>query len=1303
MNNKTNNIFSLQVSIIVVLIAGILVFTFIFMSISRAILPYILSQMEKEYMSERENNVQELFKKEYVYVENVAGDMAIWKSTAAFIEGNEPDYIANYWYGKSPAECYNIDYILFKDRDGILVHGESRIQNPERLPEFWYNMSHFVDKHCNSVLKNYKAIEISQRTFNTVGKTGILLYQEIPYLVSIMPVVNYLWEQEDPVGTLVFITALNSAYFQQLTSYNDTHFNIRTRSFTAHDIVTTSSNFNVLSIAIPLETMNDEPLILEIESTYAWYDEVQKTLNNLITSLIIGYILFSVIIYFIIALYFIQPMKYLVNDISEITAHDRLDKENYAATSEFETLSTSINTMLDKLEETSVSMTLFQKVLNELGAGLIVIDINTHDVLFFNEYLKKDLHLEPQDIGRKCWEVLQHIDSECTSCYAAQLLKQDINSGEKCINELKSPISNRYYKVTTALINWDSHNAFIQHIVDINDLKIAESTVKKRLQQQELLSAIFQSFLSKEVSFPINDVLLMTGMFMNVSTISIAELDVEKQQLHFIHEWLNPREYNSKSVLNKPFYHGPGDGIYENIVTKGAPYIICNDIQQSIQFTSFFTVLNVQAFIAVPIFIYKSLWGYIFIGDCTGQRYWDMSDIQLLRLIATSIASYIIQCKTEEQILQMSSIVNSSPQYIGCIEIPECTYQYLNPGALSISGYSKEELMIYGQSILFSKETNNYFLERIQNLKEGRLQIDLPLRKKNGEERFFSFAVFIMDKNKNIFGIIGNDVTEKQKLEQELIAAKEVAEESSRTKSSFLSRMSHEMRTPMNAIIGMTTIAQNSHDMARMEYCLTRVNEASVHLLGVINDILDMSKIESGRFELSYTQFDFEKMLIRITNIMNFRVDEKHQNIIVNLDSAIPKIIISDEQRLAQVITNLISNAIKFTPEKGTITVSAINKEIKETEENIVYTIKFSVTDTGIGITKEQQQRLFSSFQQADGSITRKYGGTGLGLAISKNIIEMMGGEIWIESEKGEGATFVFEIPVEAGIERQEKKHNPVWSELRILVVDDSEDILEYFRYFAASMGIVCETASDGDEAYNLIETTVNLTKIPFDIIFVDWRMPVMNGIEFTRKIKRKYGNNAVIIMISAVEWETLKEEAQDAGVDGFVSKPLFSSTLVDCINSHLATGEPIIESNNNNEENINGIFENKHVLLVEDVEINREIVSALLEETGVDLDYAENGKESIEKFEEHPSYYDVILMDISMPEMDGFEATTRIRALPISEARTVPIIAMTANVFREDIEKCLSSGMNDHIGKPINIDELIEKLKIYINYAAKH
>ncbi|MCL2790966.1 MAG: response regulator [Desulfobulbus sp.] len=529
--------------------------------------------------------------------------------------------------------------------------------------------------------------------------------------------------------------------------------------------------------------------------------------------------------------------------------------------------------------------------------------------------------------------------------------------------------------------------------------------------------------------------------------------------------------------------------------------------------------------------------------------------------------------------------------------------------------------------------------------------------------------------------------TLRQKIE-ELSHAKENALRASSAKSDFLANMSHEMRTPMNAIIGMTTIGRAAvGDSARKDYAFGKIQNASNHLLGVINDVLDMSKIEAGMFVLSLTEFSFEKMLQRVVNVINFRMEEKRQRFDVQLDGNIPDILVGDDQRLSQVITNLLSNAVKFTPEDGAIRLTAQY----EGEDDGLVGLRIAVSDTGIGISAEQRIHLFRSFQQAEASTTRKFGGTGLGLAISKRIVEMMGGNIWVESELNQGSTFIFTLRLERGtaVPRQGAISDLNWADIRVLAVDDDLDSLEYFKEVAARIGFVCDTASSGPEGLDKITHND-----PYDVCFVDWKIPGMDGMELTRRIRAdNKSQSSIVIMVSAADWDVLENEAKSAGVDTFLPKPLFPSGVADCISGCLGLEQNTEEDDPAKCES----FAGHCILLVEDVAINREIVLTLFEPTGLIIDCAENGAEAVRMFSAAPERYGMIFMDVQMPEMDGYEATRRIRALDVPQAGQIPIVAMTANVFREDIDKCLVVGMNDHLGKPLNFDDLQEKLCKYL------
>jgi PAS domain S-box-containing protein len=583
----------------------------------------------------------------------------------------------------------------------------------------------------------------------------------------------------------------------------------------------------------------------------------------------------------------------------------------------------------------------------------------------------------------------------------------------------------------------------------------------------------------------------------------------------------------------------------------------------------------VQSVLAIPIFLKSDFWGYVSFDDYHNKRVFPETELNILRswglLVVGALQRREIAFNMQRTLTKLRAVINNYKGIIWSVNtdgiITTFNGQYLKKIGITPS-------LLEGADIETARSKSKY-LNIIEHISGTLSDGSKDWMDEIEGSMFHSCTTPMYDSEGKIIGVVGStdDVTEFIRLQRDLEVALKDAKAASNAKSAFLANMSHEIRTPLNAIIGMTTIGKSADELDHKDYCFVKIQNASTHLLGVINDILDMSKIEAGKFQLSPVEFNFEKLVQKVIDVMGFRLDEKKQKFTSRVDGAIPKILIADDQRLTQVITNLIGNAVKFTPEQGSISLDA--RMMGEEEE--VCTIQVSVSDTGIGIGKEQQKHLFDSFQQAESSTTRRFGGTGLGLAISKNIVEMMGGSIKIKSALGKGSTFIFTV-----------------------------------------------------------------------------------------QVKRADLN---------------KQGLLDSGVEA-------GSKTDNC-------------------------FAGRRILLVEDIEINREIVMALLEPTQIAIDCAVNGVEAVRIFKSEPEKYDMIFMDVQMPEMDGYEATRQIRAIEAENAslefptetpkllserpQSVPIVAMTANVFREDIEKCLEAGMDGHVGKPLDINEVITKLHAFL------
>ena len=535
--------------------------------------------------------------------------------------------------------------------------------------------------------------------------------------------------------------------------------------------------------------------------------------------------------------------------------------------------------------------------------------------------------------------------------------------------------------------------------------------------------------------------------------------------------------------------------------------------------------------------------------------------------------------------------------------------------------------------------------------------------------------------------LINDELKRQQKILQDALL---VAQKANDAKRDFLSRMSHEIRTPMNAIIGMSAVAFNYlDDKKRTADCLRKITFSSKHLLMLLNDVLDMSKIENGKLNIRQELFDLKNLVTSLADINYGIATAKGLAFEIVISGFKDELLLGDSMRVNQILLNLLSNAIKFTPKGGSVRLEI--RMLRSASDKIW--LRFIVKDSGIGMKKEFLEHLYEPFEQADNGIARKYGGTGLGMAITKNLVAIMDGTIEVESQEGAGTTFMVDLPF--GVSKVDKKTAAEMEEMRVLVVDDDNDTCEHAVVLLKGMGVNVDWALNGFEAIEKVRSACEDDGRCYDVCFIDWCMPELDGIETARRMRRYVGPDVLIIIISAYDWSGIEEQAKAAGVNAFIAKPFFASNLYNTLLTVSRKPELGFSAVGNKETYD---FGGKKVLLVEDNELNMEIASELLKFVNLQVEHAENGKVAVDIFRNSKEKeYALIFMDIQIPLMNGYDAARCIRSSEHPAAGTIPIIAMTANAFNDDVQAAFDAGMNGHLAKPIDVEVLYKTIARYI------
>ncbi len=658
--------------------------------------------------------------------------------------------------------------------------------------------------------------------------------------------------------------------------------------------------------------------------------------------------------------------------------------------------------------------------------------------------------------------------------------------------------------------------------------------------------------------------------------------------------------------------------------------------------------------------------------------------IFFLRRNKRSLRQKNMELKYQKQMFEI--VANSVTDVFVMFSVDDFTVEYVSPNCETLLGVSPDEIKadIRRMTATAVRPEKDPSIEEMEEVKVGE-SFSLTrerIHQKTGGRRWFQETVYrrLVDETEK-FVLIMSERTQEVQGRRQLEQTLELAQSATKAKSVFLSNMSHDIRTPMNAIIGFSNLLKADMDNPKKvkEY-VRKITASSQHLLGLINDVLDISKIESGKTTLTVSEFEIGQLVEDVDAVIRAQVKAKRQAFDVRVRGVKEDRLIGDQTRINQILINILSNAVKYTPEGGRIEMNITQRD--HSSDKIAH-LRFQIRDNGIGMSEEYLEVLFDSFTREYDTTTSGIQGTGLGMAITKNLVDLMGGTITVDSKKGIGTTFTVDLDLRIVDSEADKgfwKENNV---TKILAVDDDADVCREIEQAMSKTGATVMGATNGYTALQMIDDAKKAGE-PYDLILMDWKIPGIDGVETSRRIRSDMGDDTLILMLTSSDWDAVEDAARDAGVDAFMSKPFFAANLryvLQQLKNKQTSGEISSDA-------IGSVLKGLRILGVEDNELNAEIMYELLEAEGAECELAENGEIGVAKFMDSvPGYYDAILMDIQMPVMDGYTATRTIRQSEHPEAKRIPIIALTANAFSEDVHKALDAGMNAHIAKPVDMD----------------